>query len=95
VFEKVGEELEELRQELQAGNEADKIRDETGDLLFAVVNLARHVGVDPESALRQSNRKFTRRFHEVETQCHRAGTSVQQTDLATLDSYWEQAKLAE
>lgn len=95
VFEKVTEELEELRQEIDTGNEVDNIRDEVGDLLFAVVNLARHAGVDPESALRQANRKFTRRFHAVETQCRRAGASVQQTDLATLDSYWEQAKLAE
>jgi len=95
VFAKVAEELEELRQEIDTGNEVDKIRDETGDLLFAVVNLARHAGIDPESALRQANRKFTRRFQAVETQCRRAGTSVQQTDLATLDSYWEQAKLAE
>jgi len=95
VFEKVAEELEELRQEIDTGNEVDNIRDEAGDLLFAVVNLARHAGVDPESALRQANRKFTRRFHAVEKQCRRAGTSVQQADLATLDSYWEQAKLAE
>lgn len=95
VFEKVAEELEELRQEIDSGNEVDKIRDEAGDLLFAVVNLARHAGIDPESALRQANRKFTRRFHEIETQCRRAGASVQQTDLATLDRYWEQAKLAE
>jgi MazG family protein len=95
VFEKVAEELEELRQEIDSGNEVDKIRDEAGDLLFAVVNLARHADIDPESALRQANRKFTRRFHEIETKCRRAGASVQQTDLATLDSYWEQAKLAE
>ena len=95
VIEKVAEELEELRQEIATGNDADKIREEAGDLLFSVVNLSRHAGVDPESALRQANRKFTRRFHAVETQCRRAGSSVRQTDLATLDRYWEQAKLAE
>ncbi len=95
VFDKVSEELEELRQAMAAGNAVDRIRDETGDLLFAAVNLARHAGVDPESALRQANRKFIRRFHAVEAQCCRAGTSVQQAGLAALDDYWEQAKLAE
>jgi len=95
VVDKVAEELEELRQEITAGTDADRIRAETGDLLFAVVNLARHADVDPESALRQANRKFTRRFHEVEMLCRAAGTSVRQAGMKALDGYWEQVKQAE
>ena len=95
VFAKVAEELDELREEINAGSAAGNIRDETGDLLFTVVNLARHAGVDPESALRQANSKFVRRFRKVETQCRNAGSSVQQTDPVVLDDYWEKAKLEE
>jgi MazG family protein len=95
VLDKVAEELEELRVEIRAGSDARALKDETGDLLFAVVNLARHAGVDPESALRQASSKFTNRFHQVETQCTLAGNTVGETDLDTLDGYWNQAKLRE
>jgi MazG family protein len=95
VFAKVAEEINELREEINARSDAAKIRDETGDLLFAVVNLARHAGVDPESALRQANSKFIRRFRKVEIQCRNAGSCVQHTDPTTLDNYWERAKLDE
>jgi MazG family protein len=95
VLDKIHEELEELRMEIDTNNDPAAIRDETGDLLFAVVNLARHAGVDPESALRQANDKFSRRFRQVETQCNKAGSNVVETDLATLDWYWDQAKREE
>jgi MazG family protein len=95
VFAKIAEELDELREEIKAGRDAASIRNETGDLLFSVVNLARHAGVDPESALRQANSKFIRRFRNVERQCRNAGSSVQQTDPLILDNYWERAKREE
>lgn len=95
VFDKIHEELEELRTEIDRGHDAAAIRDETGDLLFAVVNLARHAGVDPESALRQANTKFSRRFRQVEAHCVKAGSNVVDTDLDTLDRYWDQVKLEE
>lgn len=95
VLDKIHEELEELRTEIHANLDAAAIRDETGDLLFAVVNLARHAGVDPESALRAANSKFSRRFREVEARCLKAGSTVADTDLVTLDRYWEEVKRKE
>jgi MazG family protein len=95
VAEKVEEELEELREQINGAADAESLQDEAGDLLFAAVNLVRHAGVEPEAALRQANRKFTRRFRQVEAQCNAAGSSVQDTDLDTLDWYWDQVKLRE
>jgi ATP diphosphatase len=95
VFDKVIEELEELRAELDQGRDREAVTDEAGDLLFAVVNLVRHAGVEPETALRRANRKFTRRFRRIEQLCREAGTSVTDVDLETLDRYWEQVKLSE
>jgi nucleoside triphosphate diphosphatase len=95
VFDKVEEELEELHAEIEDGLDHEAIRDESGDLLFAVVNLLRHAGVEPESALRQANSKFTRRFRQVEQLCRDKGSSVTETDLDTLDWYWDQVKLEE
>ena len=63
--------------------------------MFAAVNLVRHAGIDPESALRQASNKFTRRFHRVEALCEEAGQSVTESSLDTLDLYWEKAKQLE
>jgi ATP diphosphatase len=93
VFDKVEEEMDELRVEIEDGLDQEALLDEAGDLLFAVVNLVRHAGVEPESALRQANRKFTQIFQQVEQLCHEAGSSVTETDLDTLDGYWDQAKM--
>lgn len=95
VIEKVREELEELTVELASDQSSTAVAEEIGDLLFAVVNLARHVGVDTEGALRQANVKFTRRVHFVEQCCSAAGKKISNTGLAVLESYWQQAKLAE
>jgi MazG family protein len=95
VFDKVEEEMDELRAEIEDGLDHEALKDEAGDLLFAVVNLVRHAGAEPESALRRANRKFTKRFHQVEKHCHEAGKSVSETDLDTLDWYWDQVKLRE
>lgn len=92
VSDKVEEELEELLGEIASNADTDAVMDEAGDLLFAAVNLVRHAGIDPEAALRQANRKFSRRFRMVERLSEGAGKTVAETDLDTLDYYWDRAK---
>jgi ATP diphosphatase len=92
VSDKVEEELEEFCREIDVGTDRDALIDEAGDLLFATVNLLRHAGIDPESALRRGNEKFCRRFRKVEAMCAEAGHSVAGTDLDTLDAYWDRVK---
>jgi MazG family protein len=89
---KVDEELAELDQAQGLGPE--RVSAEIGDLLFAVVNLARHLEVDPEAALRSSNARFSRRFRHVEEQVRRQGRSLQELDLEALDALWNAAKKA-
>lgn len=91
VFKKVEEELAEVQEAFEAGNPA-AIREEIGDLLFVAVNLARHLNVEPETALRQSNRKFTERFQTIEKQLAAQGRSLADCTLAELDALWDQAK---
>jgi len=95
VFAKVEEELREVREEMQGTVDRDALLDECGDLLFAVVNLLRHAGIEPESALRHGNSKFVRRFEQVEVFCSQAGVALSSADLETLERFWEQAKAAE
>jgi len=91
VFAKVEEELTELRQAWQSGDRVH-IREEVGDLLFVAVNLARHLGVHPETALRDSNRKFSRRFRYMERRLAESGRTMADTSLAELDALWDEAK---
>lgn len=95
VFAKVSEELDEVREVMQGVIDREALLDECGDLLFAVVNLVRHAGIDPESALRHGNRKFVRRFEKVEASCARSGVAMSATGLDILNRYWEQAKRTE
>jgi ATP diphosphatase len=95
VFDKVTEELQELRAEIEHGTDREALADEAGDLLFAVVNLLRHAGVEPETALRRANHKFIRRFQKVEQICEATGISIIDADLDTLDGLWEQVKRSE
>lgn len=95
VFDKVQEELQELRQETDRESGHAAILDECGDLLFAAVNLVRYAGVDPERALRSANGKFTRRFHQVEEQCRLSGKDIKATGIDKLEAYWEYAKQRE
>jgi len=99
VYDKVLEEVAELRDATQASPPAardpDAVAEEVGDLLFACVNLARHMGVDPEAALRAANAKFTARFHRIEAALAESGRSAQDADLPELDRLWEEAKRAE
>jgi MazG family protein len=94
VFGKVQEELDELR-EAHAEGDTAHIEEEMGDLLFVVVNLARHLGVAPEAALRAANAKFTRRFQHIERSLAEQGQALQDTPLAALDALWDQAKAEE
>lgn len=94
VFDKLHEEVAELRAEIAAGD-LDKARGEVGDLLFVIANLARKLGVEPEDALRGSNAKFVRRFGFIEAELARAGKTPEQSDLAEMDGLWNAAKAAE
>ncbi|MDI1280728.1 nucleoside triphosphate pyrophosphohydrolase [Brevundimonas sp.] len=94
VFDKLHEEVAELRAEIAAGD-LDKARAEMGDLLFVVANLARKLGVEPEDALRGTNAKFIRRFGFIEAELARDGRSPEQSDLAEMDGLWNAAKVAE
>lgn len=91
IWAKVEEEIDELR---EAETEEDKL-EELGDSLFALVNLARAMKINPELALRQSNQKFARRFAYIEDKVREAGLSFDQVDLAWMDQYWEEAKKLE
>jgi len=94
VLDKVNEEVEEVRQELAHGNpDHDKVVEEVGDLLFALVNLSRHLGVDAESALRDANAKFTGRFRQVEAEFAEKGRSLDQATLEEMDRVWDEVKL--
>ena len=92
VLSKIREEFAELEQEISSGAPGKRITDELGDVLFAVANLARKLGVDPEQALRGTNRKFERRFQQVEQTLAGRGKHPQQATLAEMDAIWEQAK---
>lgn len=94
VLSKLREELAELEQALATGTEAD-VAGEFGDLLFCMVNLSRHLGLDPEGALRAANRKFESRFRSVERLAAAEGQDLQTLDDATLDAYWRRAKSGE
>jgi MazG family protein len=88
---KIHEELEELEDEVR-GRDARRIEDELGDLLFAVVNLARHLDVDAEQALTRANRKFERRFRAMEADIAGAGLDIRSLDIETLENHWVKAK---
>lgn len=93
VLEKIHEEIGELKIEMDASPvQPDRLEDEIGDLMFAVVNLARHLRVDPEKALRRSNGKFEKRFRHLEAEARNNGTDISAMDLTDLDALWEAAK---
>lgn len=91
VVEKVKEEAGELLQAIER-NDVEEIAGEIGDLLFSVVNLARFAGVDPESALRRTNRKFRKRFSMIESEAKKRGIPLEEMSLQEMDEIWERAK---
>jgi ATP diphosphatase len=94
VLSKIREECDEIEAEIASGDRA-KATAEVGDLLFAVVNLARHLSADPEATLRAANEKFTRRFHSIEQALSAQGKQPQDATLAEMDALWDAAKAAE
>jgi ATP diphosphatase len=94
VLHKIREEADEIEAALDRGD-ADELAGETGDLLFALVNLARHVGADPDLALRGANAKFERRFGYIEQQLAARGRSLESASLTEMDALWNEAKREE
>lgn len=94
VFDKLREELAELEVEIAAGD-ADKSREELGDFLFVVANLARKLDIEPEDALRAANAKFIRRFHHIEARLAEHGRTPADSDLAEMDRLWDEVRAAD
>ncbi|MDA1324057.1 MAG: nucleoside triphosphate pyrophosphohydrolase [Proteobacteria bacterium] len=95
VFAKIDEEISEIHEVIANGGNPDDLIDEVGDLLFACVNLARHLSVDPEIALRHGNAKFERRFRQIEANLRAAGKSPEECSLEELEDQWLVAKAME
>ncbi len=95
VWEKVVEEMQELHDEVEKDNPKEKLEDEFGDLLFALVNYARYLGINPDDALERTNRKFIRRFQYIETQSAKEGHNLTDMTLEEMDAYWNRAKKEE
>ncbi|MCF7986849.1 MAG: nucleoside triphosphate pyrophosphohydrolase [Methylovulum sp.] len=91
VFDKVHEELDEIREAIVLGDQAH-IQEEVGDLLLVAVNLARHLNVKPEVALKQSTKKFSKRFNYIEQQVEASGRTLLDCQLTELDGFWNAAK---
>lgn len=94
VIDKLREETAEIEAEIDQADPA-RLRDELGDVLFVVANLARKLGVEPEDALRGANAKFVRRFSHIESELAAKGSSPAQSDLAEMDALWDAAKALE
>lgn len=98
IFDKLHEEIEELRTAIHNHKEASdeethgRVREELGDLLFAATNIARHMQVEPESALKLTNRKFRKRFNYIEENLHERNQPFDQTSLDELEALWQEAK---
>ena len=95
-FEKLEEEIGELKDEISAvERDRQRVEAEVGDMLFAAVNVARKLGVDPETALKATNRKFRRRFSHIESRLRDGGKTPKEATLEEMDALWDEAKLAE
>jgi tetrapyrrole methylase family protein / MazG family protein len=91
IFDKLDEEVTELKAAIDSADTAN-IDEEIGDLLFVVVNLARHLDVEPETALKKTNRKFRKRFRYIEEELTRAGCGFAESSLDEMDSLWDRSK---
>jgi len=92
VWDKVIEELQEVKEEVINGHSKDKMEEEIGDLLFSIVNAARLYGIEPETALEKTNRKFIKRFSYLEDQANRSGRSLKEMTLEEMEQIWQEAK---
>ncbi len=96
VFEKLQEEVLELKEVIagkEPGPKRDRLEDEIGDILFVIVNIARYLRIDSESALKRANRKFKSRFQFMENELARQGRTLDGTGLAEMEALWQQAKI--
>jgi uncharacterized protein YabN with tetrapyrrole methylase and pyrophosphatase domain len=91
VFDKAEEEFGELKDAIQAGDQAH-MEEEFGDLLFVMANLSRHLKIDPEAALRGANEKFRRRFQAIERALEADGKPIEDASLEEMDALWDAAK---
>lgn len=94
VFAKIQEEIAEVKVEIE-GNDKAKLEAEIGDLFFSVVNLARKLKVDSELAIKSANRKFSRRFRQLEAELKKTGTNINEKNLEELDKIWDAVKKTE
>nr|CAD6614995.1 nucleoside triphosphate pyrophosphohydrolase [Rhizobium sp. TCK] len=94
ILDKIEEEIGELREALRGGQK-DKVKDELGDLIFALVNIGRHVDADPEDALRGTNTKFRIRFRHIETELQKSGETLEAATLERMEELWQAAKSGE
>jgi MazG family protein len=92
VLDKIEEELSEIREEVNEDIDIQKLQDEIGDVLFAVVNFARHHGIDAETALMKTNRKFKKRFEFIESHLEGEGRTLDDADLDEMETLWQKAK---
>jgi len=95
AIDKLGEEVNELRAATSGAADRAAIEDELGDVLFCVVNICRHLKIDPETALRRTNQKFERRFRHVERRFHEQQRDITAAPLDEMDRYWDEAKQLE
>ena len=91
VWDKITEELNELKHEVEA-NDEDKMEAEFGDLMFSIINAARLYGINPENALERTNRKFIRRFNYLESQTIKKGQSLKDMTLEEMEAIWQEGK---
>lgn len=91
VYEKVEEELNELKIEI-ANGDADKMESELGDVLFSIINYARYLKINPENALERTNKKFIKRFQYLEAKSREINKSLSEMSLSEMDVFWEEAK---
>lgn len=91
VWEKVQEELQEFRDEIEVGDQ-EKMEAEFGDVLFSMINYARFLKINPEDALERTNKKFIKRFQYLESKAEELGKSLSDMSLAQMDVFWEEAK---
>lgn len=94
ILDKIEEEIAELREALKGG-QPHRVTDELGDLIFALVNIGRHVKADPEQALRGTNTKFRRRFKHIETSLEELGVTLEDASLEQMEAFWQAAKTGE
>lgn len=95
VFDKLREELDEVREEFAQGADPDRLTDEIGDVLFVCANLARHAHVDVSAAMRHANAKFERRFRRMETLSEESGRRLRDNSLIEQEQFWDRAKAEE